>query len=170
MTTRIASAPSLRRKTQRGVDQLAEAIAVLPDPAADRDQADADADIGQDIDRALHRVGDGEVGVFALVEMPNEQNAAGKSDHLHGGLHERETADDAGALQRATDERRGSFIQDRRRNRAEETHRWIRADGGPSEIAVRRSGRALGRLNLFRLMLTMRSGRRHVFFDRTGVL
>ena len=69
---------------------------ILPDPPADRYQADADSDIGQDIDRALHRVGDGEEGILMLIQAPNEQNSAGKADQLHQRLDGGKLADPSG--------------------------------------------------------------------------
>ena len=66
---------------------------ILPDAAADRDQADADPDIRQHVDRALHRVGDREERIFALIQSPNEQNPGGKTDQLHQHLDRGEMAD-----------------------------------------------------------------------------
>ena len=63
---------------KRGVDEFAEAVAIVPDATANRDKANADADVSEEIDRALHRIGDGEIGVFTLFETPNEKNAATK--------------------------------------------------------------------------------------------
>ncbi len=47
-------------------------MSILPNAAANRDQADADADIGEQVDRALHGIGDGEIGVIALLEGAND--------------------------------------------------------------------------------------------------
>ena len=100
-------------KMLRRGDELSETIAVLPDAAPDGNETDADAHIGEDVDRALHRVGDGEVGVFVLVEAADEQNAAGKTDQLHQHLNGSEVADDSGALERTPNHRRRRFIQKR---------------------------------------------------------
>ena len=94
-------------------DELSETIAVLPDAAPDGNEADADAHVGEHIDRALHRVGDREIGVFVLVEPADEQNAAGETDQLHHRLNESEVADDSRALERSPDHRRRRFIQER---------------------------------------------------------
>ncbi len=87
---------------QRRVDQLAEAMGIVPDAAADGNQADADADIGEQVDGALHGIGDGEVGVVALVEIADEKNAGEEADHLHDALDENEIAQDACAMKGAT--------------------------------------------------------------------
>src|SRR5205085_11388035 len=98
--------------------------------------------------------------------MADQEDAAQKPDHLDNALDDREIADDTRAMQSAADDRRRSLIQHRGRNRAEETHRWISRDAGPPELTVRQSGRALGRLDLSRLRLTMRGRDVVVFFNR----
>ncbi len=95
---------------------------VLPDLAPDGNEADADADISEHVDRALHRVGDREIGVFVLVEPADEQNAAGEPDQLDQALNESEVADESGALERLPNHRHRRFIQKRPCKRAEETH------------------------------------------------
>jgi len=57
----MARAPSFRR-----VHEFAEAMSILPDASANRNQTDADANISQQINRPLHGIGDGEISVFAL--------------------------------------------------------------------------------------------------------
>src|SRR5438270_1822584 len=156
--------PELPAQTERRVDELPKAMAVLPDAAADGDQPNADADVREDVQRPLHRVRDGEVGVFALIEMPNQEDTAEETDDLDDGLDESEITHDPRAMERPPDDRRGGLVQDRRRNRAEETHREISRDAGPAEIAVRKSERALGRLNLSRLVMPMRGGHVVGFF------
>ena len=43
-------------------------MSILPNAASNRNKADTDADVGEQVDRALHGVGDGEVGIIALLE------------------------------------------------------------------------------------------------------
>ncbi len=105
-------------------DELSKTMPVLPDFAADSHEADADADIAQHVDRALHRVGDGEIGVFVLVEPADEQNAAGEPDQLDQALSKSEVADESGALKRLPNHRHRRFIQKRPCKRTEETH-WL---------------------------------------------
>ena len=63
-----------------GGNELTEPRPILPDPSANGHETDADSHVGQDIDRALHRVRDGEVGVFTLLKTTHEKNAAAKPD------------------------------------------------------------------------------------------
>jgi hypothetical protein len=113
----------LAPQTERRVYELSKTVTVLPDSAADRDKADADADVGQDIERALHRVRNREVGVFPLIKVPNEQDPTEEADELNHSLDERELADDAGTMQGPPNHWRRSLAEHRRRNRPEETHR-----------------------------------------------
>ena len=54
--------------------------------------------IGQQIDRPLHRIGDSEVGVFALGKELDEQDAATETDHLDNRLNDGKAAHDAGTM------------------------------------------------------------------------
>jgi hypothetical protein len=83
------------------LDQLSKAMAILPDAAANGDQADANPDIGQDIKRALHRVGDSKIGVLSLVQIADEKNAAKKANDLHDCLDESEITHDARTIESA---------------------------------------------------------------------
>src|SRR6266404_6506507 len=96
-------------------------MSILPDTAADGDQADAHPNVGKQADRALHGVGNGEVGVLALIEPADEKDAAAKSDQLHDALHESEVAYDLGAMKRQPDQRRGTFVEGRWRRSEEHT-------------------------------------------------
>ena len=122
----------------RGGDELPEAMRVVPDAAADGDEADADPDIGEDIDRALHRIRDREVGVFTLIEIPDEENAAGETDALHEDLDGGEVPDDEGALEGAAHHRHGVFVQQGRGSGAKEAHQKISQQIGarPGELSV----------------------------------
>src|ERR1700730_467796 len=98
-------------------------MSILPDAPADRDETDADADVGKEIDRALHGIGDGEVGVFPLRQAAHEKNAARETDELHEGLDDGETSYDARAMKRLPNNRRGTLVENRGGDRTEKTHR-----------------------------------------------
>jgi hypothetical protein len=68
-------------------------VTILPDATANRDQAYANPDIREHIDRALHRVRNCEKSVFALFQMTNDQNPGRKSDQLHKQLQPGKAAD-----------------------------------------------------------------------------
>ena len=106
----------------RGGDELSETMRIVPDATADGDEADADPDIGEDIDRALHRIRDREVGVFALIEVTDEENPAGETDALHQDLDGGEVPDDAGVLEGAAHHRHRVFVQQGRGSGAKEAH------------------------------------------------
>src|SRR4051812_45277908 len=120
-------------------------MTVRPNAPADGNKPDADPDVREHVQRSLHRVRDREVGVFPLIQMANQKDAADKTDELHGTLDEGEIADDPRPMKRPTNDWRGGLVQDGWRNRAEKTHREISRDAGPAEITVRNSDRALGR-------------------------
>src|ERR1700676_2994154 len=98
-------------------------MSVLPDAPADRDETNADADVGKEIDRALHRIGDGEVGVLSLRQAAHEKNAARETYELHEGLDDCETPYDARAMKRLPNNRRGTLVKNRGRDRTEKAHR-----------------------------------------------
>ena len=76
---------------------MTEAWAVLPNPAANGNEPNTYPDIGEQIEGALHCVGDGEEGVLALLEHSNEQDSAQESDHLHDYLNRDKATDNASA-------------------------------------------------------------------------
>ncbi len=86
---------------QAGVDQFAETMSILPNAATDGDQTNADADIGEQHECGLHRVGDGIKGVLLLGQPSDEQNSTRESDDLNDRLHEHVIADAAGVIERS---------------------------------------------------------------------
>src|SRR5205807_2546488 len=95
---------------------------VLPNAPTDRDQTDADANVREQIDRSLHRIGDGEIGVLALFQCANEKNSAQEPDDLHDRLHDYEIAYDLCTQERAANDRRRALLHSRRQDGIEETH------------------------------------------------
>ena len=113
---------------KRGVDEFAETVAIVPDTTANRDKANADTDVSEQIDRALHRIGDGEIGVFTLFKAPNEKNASEEADELHDCLNGDEVADNARAMKSTANRGRRSFVEDRCSGGTEEAHGAIMAE------------------------------------------
>ena len=109
---------------QRGIDQLPETMSILPNPAADRNQADTDTNIGEDIDRALHGIGDGEIGVITLLQSADDEDAAAKTDDLDERLDDREIPHQPRLLKGAANRRTRPLIE-QRRERTEKIHSAI---------------------------------------------
>jgi hypothetical protein len=103
-------------------------MSILPDATAYGNQTDAHTNISEQVDRPLHGVGNSEVSVFALIEPANEKNSAAKSDELHDGLDERKLTHDLGAVNRASNQRRRTFVENRRRYGTEKTHEPLRRE------------------------------------------
>ena len=104
-------APELKSRA----DQLPESVTILPDPTANGDQANADSDICEHVDRALHRVRDREKRILALLKPSHEENSARKPDQLHEHL-DRGEADDMA--------RKPQGVQLSRRLRSDPTGIW----------------------------------------------
>ena len=85
-------------------------MSILPNAPPDRDQTDADANVREQVDRSLHGIGDGEIGVLALFQCANEQNAAQEPNDLHDRLHDREIAYDLCPLECAANDRRRALL------------------------------------------------------------
>ena len=91
----MAAAPSLRAELQPCADQLPKAALILPNAAADGDQANADSYIRKDVSCSLHGVGDREERILVLFPRSNDQNSGSKTDQLNEQLHPGEMADPA---------------------------------------------------------------------------
>jgi hypothetical protein len=99
-------------KIESGADKLAESRAIIPDAAADGNESYADAYIGEQVQRALHGIGDGEIGVLALLEGANNENATEETNELHDGLNAGKVANNASALNDAAKVRRLCDLRD----------------------------------------------------------
>ncbi|HEY2713369.1 MAG TPA: hypothetical protein VGI60_12705 [Chthoniobacterales bacterium] len=77
-------------------------MTILPNASANGYHSNANADISQDIERALHGIRDRKEGVLRLPHLPNEENPGGKADQLNQHLHRGELTDPAGGTKRAT--------------------------------------------------------------------
>src|SRR2546430_17713519 len=106
MQTTRQDCAELAAQAAGGVNQLPETVSVLQTAAADGNQPNADANIGERVQRPLHRVGDREIGVFPLIKMADQEDATEEPDHLDDRLDDGEIADDAGAIKSTADNRR----------------------------------------------------------------
>ena len=100
-------------------------MSILPDAAADRDEPNADPDVGEQHQRGLHRIRNGEEGVLALWQPANKKNSARESDDLPNYLYHRITTDAAGVVERSAYDRDRTFVQNGCGDRDEEAHGQI---------------------------------------------